>query len=88
MQHETISSHRIFETRPLLTALGAASIAIHEDIGISCGTRQNLAMCANKFGPTDAIVMGMGVEALISEEQYLHTSYEPDCEFEDGVSRR
>jgi len=22
---------------------------------------------------------------LISEEEYLHTSYEPDCEFEDGV---
>ena len=23
--------------------------------------------------------------ALISEEEYLHTSYEPACEFEDGV---
>ena len=22
---------------------------------------------------------------LVSEEEYLHTSYEPDCEFEDGV---
>lgn len=22
---------------------------------------------------------------LVSEEQYLHTTYEPDCEFEDGV---
>jgi Uma2 family endonuclease len=27
----------------------------------------------------------MGVATLITEEQYLHTSYEPDCEFEDGV---
>jgi Uma2 family endonuclease len=27
----------------------------------------------------------MGVASLITEEQYLHTSYEPDCEFEDGV---
>jgi Uma2 family endonuclease len=27
----------------------------------------------------------MGVATLISEEQYLHTSYEPDCEFEDGL---
>ena len=22
---------------------------------------------------------------LVSEEEYLHTSYEPDCDFEDGV---
>jgi Uma2 family endonuclease len=27
----------------------------------------------------------MGIGALLSEEEYLHTSYEPDCEFEDGV---
>ena len=27
----------------------------------------------------------MGVGILISEEEYLHTSYSPDCEFEDGV---
>src|SRR5689334_17187244 len=27
----------------------------------------------------------MGVGTLISEEEYLHTSYSPDCEFEDGV---
>ena len=27
----------------------------------------------------------MGVGTLISEEEYLHTSYEPDCDFEDGV---
>jgi Uma2 family endonuclease len=27
----------------------------------------------------------MGVGTLISEEEYLHTGYEPDCEFEDGV---
>src|SRR3954468_22746566 len=29
--------------------------------------------------------MNMGVGTLISEEEYLHTSYEPDCDFEDGV---
>jgi Uma2 family endonuclease len=29
--------------------------------------------------------MGMGVETLISEERYLHASYEPDCEYEDGA---
>ena len=29
--------------------------------------------------------MGMGVGTLISEEEYLHTSYEPDCGFEDGA---
>jgi Uma2 family endonuclease len=29
--------------------------------------------------------MDMGTVTLISEEQYLHTSYEPDCEFEDGT---
>jgi Uma2 family endonuclease len=29
--------------------------------------------------------MSMGVATLVSEETYLHTSYEPDCEFEDGV---
>jgi Uma2 family endonuclease len=27
----------------------------------------------------------MGVGTLISEEEYLHTNYTPDCEFEDGV---
>jgi len=27
----------------------------------------------------------MGVATLISEEEYLSTSYQPDCEFEDGV---
>jgi len=27
----------------------------------------------------------MGVATLVSEETYLHTSYEPDCEFDDGV---
>ena len=27
----------------------------------------------------------MPTGTLISEEEYLHTSYEPDCEFEDGV---
>jgi Uma2 family endonuclease len=27
----------------------------------------------------------MATGTLISEEQYLHTSYEPECEFEDGV---
>ena len=27
----------------------------------------------------------MGVGTLISEEEYLHTSYQPDCGFEDGV---
>jgi Uma2 family endonuclease len=27
----------------------------------------------------------MGVGTLISEEEYLHSSYDPDCEFEDGV---
>jgi Uma2 family endonuclease len=27
----------------------------------------------------------MPMGTLISEEQYLHTSYKPDCEFEDGV---
>src|SRR5438067_1749864 len=27
----------------------------------------------------------MGIGALISEEEYLHTSYQPDCGFEDGV---
>jgi Uma2 family endonuclease len=27
----------------------------------------------------------MGVETLISEEQYLHTAYKPDCEFEYGL---
>src|SRR5256885_723484 len=29
--------------------------------------------------------MNMGVGTLISEEEYLHTSYQPDCGFEDGV---
>jgi Uma2 family endonuclease len=29
--------------------------------------------------------MATGTGTLISEEEYLHTSYEPDCEFEDGV---
>ena len=27
----------------------------------------------------------MGVGTFISEEEYLHTSYDPDCEFEDGL---
>src|SRR5690348_14219997 len=27
----------------------------------------------------------MGVGTLISEDEYLHTSYQPDCGFEDGV---
>jgi Uma2 family endonuclease len=27
----------------------------------------------------------MDAASLIPEEQYFHTSYEPDCEFEDGV---
>jgi Uma2 family endonuclease len=27
----------------------------------------------------------MATGTLLSEEEYLHTSYEPDCEFEDGV---
>ena len=29
----------------------------------------------------------MGVGTLISEEEYLHTSYSPDCGYEDGVLR-
>ena len=29
--------------------------------------------------------MGMATGVLVSEEEYPHTSYEPDCEFEDGV---
>jgi Uma2 family endonuclease len=29
--------------------------------------------------------MDMATGVLVSEEEYLHTSYEPDCEFEDGV---
>jgi len=27
----------------------------------------------------------MATGTLVSEEEYLHTAYEPDCEFEDGV---
>ena len=27
----------------------------------------------------------MATGILVSEEEYLHTAYEPDCEFEDGV---
>ena len=27
----------------------------------------------------------MATGILVSEQEYLHTSYEPDCEFEDGV---
>jgi len=27
----------------------------------------------------------MSVVAQISEEEYLHTAYEPDCEYEDGI---
>ena len=27
----------------------------------------------------------MGVGTLVSEEEYLHTSYQPDCGFQDGV---
>src|SRR5580700_4298485 len=29
--------------------------------------------------------MSMGTAVLVSEEEYLHTVYEPDCEYEDGV---
>ena len=29
--------------------------------------------------------MSMSTRTLISEEEYLHTAYEPDCEYEDGV---
>lgn len=29
----------------------------------------------------------MATGTLVSEEEYLHTSYEPDCEYEDGVVR-
>ena len=29
--------------------------------------------------------MKMATGILVSEEEYLHTAYEPDCEFEDGV---
>ena len=29
--------------------------------------------------------MSMGTGVLVSEEEYLHTDYEPDCEYEDGV---
>jgi len=29
--------------------------------------------------------MNMKTDALVSEEEYLNTTYEPDCEFEDGV---
>jgi Uma2 family endonuclease len=27
----------------------------------------------------------MSTTALVTEEEYLHSSYEPDCEFEDGI---
>src|ERR1035437_6582481 len=27
----------------------------------------------------------MATGILVSEEEYLHTGYDPDCEFEDGV---
>src|SRR4051794_27148556 len=27
----------------------------------------------------------MATGTLVSEEEYLHTSYEPDCEYKDGV---
>ena len=27
----------------------------------------------------------MATGTLVSEEEYLHTAYEPDCEYEDGV---
>jgi Uma2 family endonuclease len=27
----------------------------------------------------------MGVATVVSEEQYLRSSYEPDCEYEDGL---
>ena len=27
----------------------------------------------------------MGVSYLISESEYLHTDYEPDCEYADGI---
>jgi Uma2 family endonuclease len=27
----------------------------------------------------------MSLGTVVSEEEYLHTSYQPDCEFEDGV---
>ena len=29
--------------------------------------------------------MGMGVQTLVSEREYLETTYHPDCDFEDGV---
>jgi Uma2 family endonuclease len=29
--------------------------------------------------------MTMSTGVLVSEEEYLHTVYEPDCEYEDGV---
>jgi Uma2 family endonuclease len=29
--------------------------------------------------------MGMGVQTLVSEKEYLETTYHPDCDFEDGV---
>ena len=29
--------------------------------------------------------MNMKTDALVSEEEYLNTTYEPDCEYEDGV---
>lgn len=29
--------------------------------------------------------MSMSTGVLVSEEEYLHTVYEPDCEYEDGV---
>jgi Uma2 family endonuclease len=31
------------------------------------------------------ILMFMGTGSLVTEDEYLHTAYEPDCEFEDGV---
>src|SRR5450432_4799332 len=32
-----------------------------------------------------AILTSMGMIVPVSEEEYLGTAYEPDCEFEDGV---
>jgi Uma2 family endonuclease len=29
--------------------------------------------------------MGMGVQTLVSEKEYVETTYRPDCDFEDGV---
>jgi Uma2 family endonuclease len=33
----------------------------------------------------ESILFVMGAGTLVSEDQYLHTAYKPDCEYEDGV---